>query len=510
MNSVAQGHRVVVIGAGMGGLSAAIQLASKGFSVTVVEKEPEVGGKARHVMVDGVAVDGGPTVLTMKWAFDRLLAPISEKLEDRVALRAADVLARHYWPDGSSLDLFADLDKSADAIRDFSDGKNALGYRRFCEDSRAVYETLKETYIGAQRPNPVDLISRIGALNLRQMLHLKPLDNLWRALGKYFPDPRLRQLFGRYATYCGSSPFKCPATLMLVAHVEQDGVWIPEGGMHGVARALQSVAQELGVRFIKGRGVAGLETANGGISGVRLDNGDVISCDSAIFNGDVSAIASGKMGVSAREAGIMVTPRHARSLSALVWSALIPSAELPLAHHTVCFGSEYRSEFDAIFKRRSVPEEPTVYICAQDRDCDGVLQMDARARGQERVLILVNAPATGDVRPDKFTYTEMEKCQNAMIQQLNRCGLALRPEQLSASLASPETFNHLFPGTGGALYGRANHGPMASFQRPGARTRVKGLYLAGGSVHPGPGVPMAVISGQLAADCLVQDHALTR
>ncbi|MEL6201334.1 MAG: 1-hydroxycarotenoid 3,4-desaturase CrtD [Pseudomonadota bacterium] len=510
MNSIAQGHRVVVIGAGMAGLAAAIKLASKGFSVTVIEKEPAVGGKARHVMVEGSPVDGGPTVLTMKWAFEQLLAPIGERLEDHVALRRADVLARHFWPDGSSLDLFSDVDRSVEAIRDFSDAKNAKGYRRFCEESAAVYETLKDTYINAQRPSPVDLMVRIGVHNIGQMLRLKPLDSLWRALHKHFPDPRLRQLFGRYATYCGSSPFKCPATLMLVAHVEQDGVWIPEGGMHGVARALQTIAENLGVRFITGRTVSALETDAGVVRGIKLDDTDSISCDSIVFNGDVSAIASGELGASSNMLGVARTPPAHRSLSALVWSGLIPAGELPLAHHTVCFGSRYQSEFDAVFKAHSVPEDPTIYICAQDRDCDGMLRADAQERGVERVLILANAPAIGDVSPEKFSDTEVEKCQNAMIQQLNRCGLMLQPEQLTAHLASPAMFNHLFPATGGALYGRANHGPMASFQRPGARTKIKGLYLAGGSVHPGPGVPMAAISGQLAADCLVQDHALTR
>ncbi|MEO0920862.1 MAG: FAD-dependent oxidoreductase, partial [Pseudomonadota bacterium] len=171
---------MVVIGAGMAGLAAAIKLASKGFSVTVIEKEPAVGGKARHVMVEGSPVDGGPTVLTMKWAFEQLLAPIGERLEDHVALRRADVLARHFWPDGSSLDLFSDVDRSVEAIRDFSDAKNAKGYRRFCEESAAVYETLKDTYINAQRPSPVDLMVRIGVHNIGQMLRLKPLDSLWR------------------------------------------------------------------------------------------------------------------------------------------------------------------------------------------------------------------------------------------------------------------------------------------------------------------------------------------
>ncbi|MEL6437125.1 MAG: FAD-dependent oxidoreductase, partial [Pseudomonadota bacterium] len=142
---------MVVIGAGMGGLAAAMRLAGLGYAVTVVEKEASVGGKARHVMAGDVPVDGGPTVMTMKWAFDRLLSPLGMQLADLVELRSADLLARHFWPDGSQLDLFADIDTSVEAIRDFSDAQNAKGYRDFCQQSRAIFETLKDTYIAGQR-----------------------------------------------------------------------------------------------------------------------------------------------------------------------------------------------------------------------------------------------------------------------------------------------------------------------------------------------------------------------
>lgn len=301
---------MVVIGAGMAGLSAAIKLAGQGFAVTVVEKEQQVGGKARRVPVHGLQIDGGPTVFTMKWAFDALLAPLGERLEDHVRLETANVLARHFWTDGSSLDLYADIDTSVDAIRDFSDGHNAQGYRRFCEESRAVYETLKDTYIDDQRPNPAQLVHRIGALNVSQMLRLKPFDTLWSALGKYFSDPRLVQLFGRYATYCGSSPFQCPATLMLVAHVEQDGVWVPDGGMHGVARALQGIAEGLGVTFKTGECVGRLVTSDNTVTGVEMAGGQTLSCEAVVFNGDFSAIANGQLGVSQRQCGLKPHSTH--------------------------------------------------------------------------------------------------------------------------------------------------------------------------------------------------------
>jgi 1-hydroxycarotenoid 3,4-desaturase len=201
-------------------------------------------------------------------------------------------------------------------------------------------------------------------------------------------------------------------------------------------------------------------------------------------------------------AAVPPMPRAARSLSAVTWSMVAETAGFPLAHHNVFFSGDYRAEFEAIFRHGRVPEQPTVYVCAQDRG-DGV----AAPAGAERLLVLVNAPPSGDVHT--FPPPEIESCAERTFAQLERCGLNVRRRPEATTATSPADFERLFPGTGGALYGRAPHGWRASFQRPGARTRLPGLYLAGGSVHPGPGVPMAAMSGRLAAARLMADLAST-
>lgn len=492
----------------MGGLAAAIGLAGKGYDVLVLEKEETPGGKARHVRVGDAAIDGGPTVFTMKWVFDRLLEGSDQRIEDVVDITMADILARHFWTDGTALDLHADIDRSADAIAAFSDAANADGYRRFCADSGRVFETLKEPFMAGQRPNMAQFLWRIGPLSIRRHLALRPFETIWSALGGYFPDPRLRQLFARYSTYVGSSPFMTPATLMLVAHVEQDGVWMVDGGMHALAKGLVQLGEARGVRYRFGAGVAQIVTGNDrAVSGVVLDDGERVEASAIVFNGDVSALANGTLGEAALGAKLRPVEPAKRSLSAMVWTGLMDVADFPFAHHTVFFAPDYADEFGAIFGQRAVTDAPTVYVCAQDRASDGTLNAEAQARGTERVLMLINAPGDGDMKD--YDDEEAEKCLTQTLDLLARCGLHLDRTMLDARVTTPATFNRLFPGSGGALYGRASHRWLASFQRPGARTALKGLYLAGGSVHPGPGVPMATLSGMLAADAFLTDRPLT-
>ncbi|WP_037547484.1 1-hydroxycarotenoid 3,4-desaturase CrtD [Stappia stellulata] len=499
-------ERVVVVGAGVAGLSAAVSLASAGHDVHVVERAGAPGGKMRQVEVGGTPVDAGPTVFTMKWAFDRLMAQAGTTLEAEVGLTRAGTLARHGWGDGSRLDLFADANASAAAIEQFAGPREAEGYRRFCKESAAVFATLKDTYIAAERPDPVTLARRVGMGNLSQMLALKPFSTLWSALGAYFRDPRLRQLFARYATYCGSSPFQAPATLMLVAHVEQDGVWLIEGGMHALACALAEVAGRQGARIDCGRAVTRIETGANGVCAVHLADGERLAADAVIFNGDFSALASGRVeGVDLGEAPVKPSER---SLSAMTWAVKAEVRGFPLARHTVLFSDAYRREFDEIFRKGRVPADPTVYLCAQGRDDAGARTRDAVDDPRDAFLCLINAPALGDRAP--HTSSESATCLEAAVRRMARCGLALESATMESVATTPADFERMFPGSGGALYGRASHGWMASFRRPGARTRIPGLYLAGGSVHPGPGVPMASLSGQLAAASLVADRASTR
>jgi 1-hydroxycarotenoid 3,4-desaturase len=500
-------QRVAIIGAGIGGLVAALQLAARGVTVTLVESADEPGGKMREVVVGGAKIDAGPTVLTMLWVFEEILAEVGEKLTDRLRVRRAETLARHAWSNGERLDLFADIDRSADAIAKFAGKREADGYRQFCKRSRAIYKTLEEPFIHRSRPNPASLVRRVGLGRLGGLMRISPFLTLWSALGEHFHDPRLRQLFGRYATYCGSSPFEAPATLMLVAHVEQDGVWTVEGGMHSLAAMLAALAIERGATLRYGARVTRVIIEGGRATGIELSDGSHIAADAVVMNGDVAALSSGLLGELATVATPPV-PQRARSLSAVTWAIATRAEGFPLLRHNVFFSDDYRTEFGDIFGHGRLPREPTVYVCAQDRgDTESPERASTASGAAERLLCLVNAPANGDWNPSETA--ELQSCEEAAFLLLSRCGLSIlrRPEAMVRT--NPADFARLFPATGGALYGRASHGWMASFTRPGSQSRLPGLYLAGGSVHPGPGVPMAALSGRQAARNVMADLALT-
>ncbi len=493
-------HKVIVVGAGIGGLVSSLLLAARGLDVTLVEAGPATegpGGKMRAVEVDGARIDAGPTVFTMRWVFDEILAEVGSSLDELVTLTPLSVLARHAWRGHAErLDLHADIERSADAIARFSSPAEAKRFIAFCAEAKAIYRRLEGPHIRSSRPSLVQMGADLGPGGIKALAGLGPFASLWQSLGRHFHDPRLRQLFARYATYCGASPWSAPATLMLVAHVEQDGVWSIDGGMARLAQRLADLAVSRGVALRYGAAVQRIATTHGRASGVVLHSGERLAADSIVFNGDSNSLALGLLGDEV--GGITRAPlkNTERSLSAVTWAIHARSTGFPLSRHNVFFDDDYASEFDDVFRQRRLPRQGTVYVCAQDRLHDG-----DTPPGRERLLALVNAPADGD--ENAFDASEIEPCEHRSLALLQQCGLTLELKSRTQVLRrTPADFNRLYPGSGGALYGPATHGWMALFKRPGAATALPGLYLAGGSAHPGPGVPMAAMSGRLAAATL--------
>jgi len=276
---------------------------------------------------------------------------------------------------------------------------------------------------------------------------------------------------------------------MLIAQVEMDGVWAIEGGMHALPLCLETLAKQRGAHFILGQACQQINTHAGQVNGVTLENGQTIQADAVVFNGDIAALQTGLLGNAVTRATKPASVE--RSLSAVTWSMHAKTQGFALDRHNVFFQNHYASEFDDIFKKQQLPLTPTVYVCAQDRGLDGTPSLEG-----ERLLCLVNAPAVGD--KNLLTDEAIEQCQHNSFQLLKRCGLEIQTSTTNTLRTTPATFHQLFPATGGALYGQATHGWMSAFNRPTAKSQIPGLFLAGGSVHPGPGVPMAAMSGRLA------------
>lgn len=503
--TVAENRTVVVIGGGIGGLSAAIAVAATGTPVKLLEKSSVVGGKLRQIEVAGRHVDAGPTVVTMRWAFDQLFEAAGRKLDDYVKFVPLEILARHGWPDGGRLDLFAQVDASVRSISAFAGPEDAAGYRRFCEHTERIYRIVEQPFLRSERPSMASVVTAKGLRGTLEFLGIDWHRSMARALTGFFTDPRLRQLFGRYATYYGSSPYRSPATLNLIAHVERVGVWRIEGGMIELARALTRLAEQLGVELCTDSEVARIHVADARVVAVELADKQRIETDAVIVNAAPQALDHGLFGDELRGC-VRYDRRAARSLSAVTWAAVAHTRAFPLAHHNVFFSGDYAAEFRAL-ERGELIDEPTVYVCAQDRSDDLLAPLDDAPdwSAPERLLILVNAPARGD--EDPWSGVALEQLQARAFAVMRACGLEL--DLVDCVRTSPREFEGLFPATGGALYGAATHAMMAPFRRAPARARVRGLYLAGGGAHPGAGIPMVCLSGQIAARAVIAD-ALAR
>lgn len=290
---------------------------------------------------------------------------------------------------------------------------------------------------------------------------------------------------------------------MLVAHVEQAGVWLVKGGMSHVATTIADLASSFGAELRYGETVTEIGVKNGKVHDVRLDSGQRLEAEAVVLNADVSALTAGLFGADAQKA-VRSPGVKDRSLSAVTFELAARAKGFPMVRHNVFFSSDYAAEFEALVGRKQLPSEPTIYICAQDRDD----QSGEGPNAPERMLFVMNAPATGDIHT--FSQEEIERCVDTAFSQLARFGLSVDRTSGAMNVTTPTDFAQRFPATGGAIYGRASHGWTASFRRPGCRTRIPGLYLAGGSIHPGPGLPMAALSGRMAAESLLSDYASIR
>jgi 1-hydroxycarotenoid 3,4-desaturase len=319
---------------------------------------------------------------------------------------------------------------------------------------------------------------------------MTPLLSLERALHRHFQDPRLAQLFARYATYVGGSPKDSPAILSLISHAEAAGVWKVGGGFHALPRAIEYLAKSHGAAFHYDTDVQELTQSAEGFE-VHTET-ETYATSHVVFNGDPRALQTGTLGRQVSHA-ISKDAVEPRSLSAAVLSFSARVSGPDLAHHTVFFGDSPNAEFDALRKGK-MPTDATLYICAEDQD--------AQTENQEgRFEIILNAPPG-------LTHTSEEKlaCLTHILQRLGQFGLTFDPAPTPDALTMPMDFDQMFPASQGSLYGRSPAGMMAAFKRPHTRTKVPGLYLTGGGAHPGAGVPMATLSARHAAAAIVKDR----
>ena len=486
---------VVVVGAGIGGLSAAIRLALAGQRVLVLEANDTVGGKMSEWRADGFRCDTGPSVITMRPVFEDLFAAAGRRLEDYLTLLPVEPLTRYFYPDGAQLDASADPARMADEIARLSPD-DVDGYRRYLHYASEIHRITGPVFIYNDPPS----IRRLAQTPLPDMLHVDPLRTMDGAIRGFVRSPQLRQLLGRFATYVGASPYLAPATLNVIAHVElAGGVWYPQGGIYAIARAFERLARELGVEIRTGCRVDKIVLTADVVSGVLLEDGSSIDAATVIANVDVATVYERLLrgsDVSARRAAGLA--RVEPSCSGFILLLGVEGESPTLAHHNIFFSSDYRREFDDIFERGQPPGEPTIYAAITSKTDAG-----HAPAGCENWFVLVNAPPLG---PAYDWATQADAYRERVLDRLAVFGHDLRGRIRSEKRLTPVDLERLTGALRGALYGASSNSKWSALRRPHNRAPdVRGLYFAGGTTHPGGGVPMVTLSGKVAARLALED-----
>jgi 1-hydroxycarotenoid 3,4-desaturase len=482
---------VLVVGAGLGGLAAAIELAVAGRRVTVLEAADRPGGKASTTDVEGLECDTGPSLLTLPEVFDAVLQAAGTRLADEVDLQRLDPAFRYLWPDGAELIVHGSTDATLAEVQERFGATARRELTEFLVYAKRIWDASDAAFVRGPAPSFASFMHPQAFGLLRK---IDPLRSMAAAIDARVREPHLRDLLRRYATYNGSDPRRSPATLNCIAHVELGlGGWGVRGGMHALALALARVAERRGVRFRYGTPVQRILRERGRVRGVELAGGARLGAEAVVANADAAHVADALL----PDAPV---PRPPEPLSMSGWNAILRAAPQDRVAHTVLFPAKYDEEFADVFDRDRPPESPTVYQCAQRVAAGRGTWED----GTEPVFLMANAPPEPRRgRRDPAIWTRLER---VVLARLRDAGLAAADDRI-AWRRSPAGLAARFPGSRGALYGGASTSRTAAFRRPPNRVRaVPGLYLASGSAHPGGGMPLAVLSGRAAAAAVRADH----
>ena len=476
--------KILVIGAGLGGLAAAIRLARAGHAVEVWEKNGEPGGKLKELRIDDFRWGTGPSLLTMPHVLRELFAAAGERMEEHLELVRLDSACRYFWTDGTVIDEDTAFWSQPEVAK-------------FLEYARGIYELSGEAYLN--RP-PGDFWRAFTPGNLGKLRHLGKVATtrtLAAEVERRISDPRLRQIFLRFATYNGSSPYFTPATFNIIPYVEAEfGAWYVRGGMAKIAEALAALAQRNGVMFrfnTTATGWNGTEaTAHDGFRG---------RADFLVCNADVLSARTGFLSGLTQRSQQKALLRPPLSSSGFILFLGVRGCDARLGHHNIFFSDHYAEEFTEIHGKKISPTEPTIYISASSRT-----DPDHAPEGHDNYFVLVNAPARDPKQP--WTKTEAQGYRDLVLKRLERFGFDDLPSRIVAErIFTPSDFATRDLAHHGALYGWASHSIRTSLLRPPLRAPgTRNVFFAGGTTHPGGGIPLVLLSGKMVAD-LIQREA---
>jgi phytoene desaturase len=484
----APGHIVadaVVVGGGVGGLCAAIRLRAAGHRVTLLERNDVVGGKLAVRERDGFTFDIGPSLLTMPHWFDEVFRLAGTSIADELDLVRLDPQFRYSWPDGSSLTIPDGVDAAADAVEQFAPGEG-VAFRRFLTRAQSIWDVSEHTFFAGPMESPLALMRRMRSP--RDLITIDALRTLAARAATTFRDPRLVQWVGRYATYSGSSPFRAPATLACIPHLElAHGAWYPRGGLGMLRDALARAAVRLGVDMRTGADVVAITQHDRRVTGVQFVDSSHLAASIVVANVDAEHLYAD---LSPDAARLRRVRRAKPSGSGFIVMLGVRGATPNLAHHNVWFSPSYHDEYADLHAGRAATT-PTLYACVSS-----VTDPTQAPVGHENWFVLVNTP------PDAGTLSGYE--QTVLSRVASATGLTADRIAFT-EVFTPANIETRYRARHGSIYGTSSDGRRAAFARPGNRGPIGGLYLVGGTSHPGGGLPLVAASARIVANLIADD-----
>ncbi|QPC48382.1 phytoene desaturase [Mangrovibacillus cuniculi] len=485
-------RKVLIIGAGLGGLAAGIKLQASGFEVTIIEANEHAGGKMMPVNLNGYSFDFGPNTITMPKVFEKVLS-YSNKEEMALPFVKLTDHTKNVFSDGSEFIQTTDREKMINQLS-LLDPHAASNYVDYLTEVERLYTLGEKSFFYRTFTSWRDYLD--PSLS-KALLQVRPLEDLDSFHKKYFMHENVRNVFNRYATYIGSSPYKAPATFGLIGHLEMnEGVFYVEGGNTLIAQRFSEVFTSLGGKLRLNTKVKEIDIYKGKAYGVKTSTDERISGEIVIINGDYVTATKNLIKESNRpRTSDKELTSYEPSVSAFVIMVGLKTYQPTIHHHHVFYPKNYRQEFEDIFTHKKLPTDPTIYIshsAATDPN---------RTKGSN-LFILVNAPAV-----EKLEQKELTNYKEKIYDRLEAQGIPIRAEMEIEKVITPIDIGKKFFANKGALYGISAHAKKDAFLRPINRSKdIKNVYYVGGTTHPGGGSPMVTISGLNVAEAIIHQY----
>jgi phytoene desaturase len=495
---------VVVVGSGLGGLASACTLAARGYSVTVIERSEWLGGKATVLEDGGYRFDMGPTILTLPSVLRRIFSEAKRSLDQYVELVRLDPQWRCFFADGSQFDLVESVEKMKQSLHAFTGAeRTGEGYEKFLSISKRLDEVSNRFFFWKSVGGIRDTMNVGQSLSLgvlRDVLSLRFGQSVSGLVRSQIPDERIAQMIDHFTQYVGSSPEASPAVLCSIAHMQtNEGIWYPKGGTRAIPEAMIKLGRELGVQYIIGRQVKSIDSHLGKVTGVTLQDGQRLHSRAVVSNSDCVRTYQ-ELLEPVLAAKKLASRKYEAACSGVVLYLGLRKRYGHILHHNFVFSQDPHAEFDAIYRQGEPAPDPTCYVCAPSISGDQVAPGDGEA-----LYVLVHTPY---LRPHHDWKRMLPEYRNRIIHKLQTtAGMPDLEDRIEVEhVLTPSDIDSRYHVLKGAIYGLASHGRFLGAFKPANRvSELKGLYLAGGSAHPGPGMPMVMMSGWIAADSIHHD-----